>query len=140
MILRRYVRIALLATLLTGLVLPSFSLTQKEKSRYRRTNNVRRSIVTDTIRVIPTDTLYVYSGHVVSAEKRVYSPSSLVVDSTKVTSTGSLRLTAEDVINIPSDTEVEIGGELMLNGPTQNYIRFSYTVTGFRGLRQHINQ
>lgn len=137
MIIRRYLRVAILAFLLTGLVLPSFSVKQKERPCRRGTNIVRRSIITDTIHAVPTDTLNAYSGHVVSSEVRVYSPSVLLIDSTKVAASGSLRITAEDTISILSDTEVELGGELMLNGATQNYISFTYSTIGFRLLKKH---
>lgn len=137
MILRRYLRVAILTFLIIGYALPSFSVKQKERPCRRGTNVIRHSIITDTIHTVPTDTLSVYSGHVVSSEVQIYSPSTLLVDSTKVTANGSLRMTAEDTISILSDTEVEIGGELMLNGATQNYISFTYTVTGFRFSKTH---
>ena len=93
----------------------------------------------DTIRIVPVDTLSIFSGRTVSTETRVYSKTLLQMDSTTVTSIGSLGMTAEEGITVLDGTYVELGGELMLNGAGQYMVRFTYDASGNRIRREKDN-
>jgi len=95
-----------------------------------------KQLATDTVRVVPVDTLSIYSGRIVTAEAKVYGTDSLLMDSTTVTSEGSLIMTAEDGILVLDGTDIELGGELMLNGAAQYMIRFTYDASGNRIRRE----
>lgn len=91
---------------------------------------------TDSIIVVPTDTLNSVSGKTVTAPVKVYGSRSVQVDSTTVTKSGNLRVSAEEAILVISGTEVELGGELQLNGALQYLVRFTYDASGNRIRRE----
>lgn len=118
-----------------AMIVPSANRKVRIRSQHQRSQTERT--MTDSVKKARVDTLSLYSGHVVSSEKNLYAPSSLQIDSTKIAQGGDLRATSETSIVIPSDMEVELGGELQLNGPGQYYISFTYNNMGFRTLRKH---
>lgn len=91
---------------------------------------------TDSIIVVPTDTLNSLSGKTVSMPVRVYGNRSVQMDSTTITKSGDLRVSAEEAILVISGTEVELGGELQLNGALQYLVRFTYDASGNRIRRE----
>ena len=91
---------------------------------------------TDSLAVVPTDTVSVLKGQTIADEKRVLAKKTLLMDNTTVTGSGCLRVTAEDSIVILGETTVMPGGILMLNGAGQYAIRYYYDASGNRTRRK----
>ena len=133
MAINKKLQYTLLTLILSGLTLSVPSANRKVFVKKRRSADVVKSSVAKS------DTIYrmnVYSGKTVSDTIRIHGVPCLQVDSTMVTDGGNLRLSADDDILISGDTEVEIGGELLVRSSGQNRIRFIYNDIGFRSSKR----
>jgi hypothetical protein len=90
----------------------------------------------DSLIVVPTDTINIYTGKIVSDEKRVMSKQTLQMSNTTITGSGHLKATAEDGIVIIDETTVMLGGTLQLNGASQYAIKYYYDASGNRTNRR----
>lgn len=127
----------ILAILLFGIAISALSANRKVRIKTQHQRSQINMTMLDSVKKARVDTLSLYSGHVVSSKTNIYASSTLQIDSTKVAHDGDLRATSETSIVIPSDMEVELGGELQLNGSGQYYISYTYNGMGFRTLRKH---
>lgn len=130
-----YIILLSIILLCIATIAPSANRKVRIKSQHQRSQTDRTMI--DSVKKVHVDTLNLYTGHIVLSEVNLYASTSLQIDSIKVIQGGDLRATSETSIEIPSGLEVELGGEIQLNGSGQYYISFTYNNAGFRTLRKH---
>ena len=107
------------------------------------TNNYRKVLfslfVTCAVPATATelgDSIDSYQNHVVNDTVSLQGRTTLNMQNVTVSQTGFLKATAPEGIVITSPFEVQLGGELELNGGRQWMIRYSYDNSGNRIIRK----
>ena len=78
------------------------------------------------------DSVDTYQNQTVSANVRIHSQNILSVQNVTVTSSGNLKLSADNRIDIAAPFTVQLGGSLELDGGRQHFIRYTYDASGNR--------
>ena len=85
----------------------------------------------------PGDSIDIYQNQTVSNTVVLQGRTILTLANITVSSTGSLTASSPDGIVISGTLNVQLGGELELNGGQQFRIRYTYDASGNRTRRKH---
>ena len=135
---RTYLKTGLLAIILLCLGLSAFPGKRKIRIRSRYLNIPYDSVRADIPRTADDTICRIYSGQTVRTTVTIYNTDSIFIGRTAVKDSGNLRVTGGGAVIVPSEMEVEIGGEMQINSASQNTVIFSYDSVGnrYRRLKQ----